>query len=148
MFSFRSRSLELLYSITAVSICQELFSSFFKSFRPFLNSRRPRGQLRYIITCLTICQPLKQTFLKSFSKRVLPSLTADPQSSDELSQIQKPRHFGQGLCWRYRSIPGRPTYCRACDSPPDCRRRKKAPIFPSGILLALSSFPDRSGIAT
>ena len=33
MFSFRSRALELLYSITAFSICQELFSSFFKLFQ-------------------------------------------------------------------------------------------------------------------
>ena len=33
MFSLRFRSLELLYSITSDSVCQELFSSFFKLFR-------------------------------------------------------------------------------------------------------------------
>ena len=33
MSSLRFRSLELLYSITSDSVCQELFSSFFKLFR-------------------------------------------------------------------------------------------------------------------
>ena len=32
VFSLRSRSLELLYSITTDSVCQELFSDFFKIF--------------------------------------------------------------------------------------------------------------------
>ena len=68
MFSFRSRSLELLYSITASTVCQELFSKFF-DFR--LSLWPPLvWQLFNFNTSKTVCQEvffvLFQTFRTMF----------------------------------------------------------------------------------
>ena len=69
----RSRG-ELAYYIMHDSICQELFSSFFKFFRGDRSSLRssfavqscPRGQLAYISTHLPICQYLFSSFFDLF----------------------------------------------------------------------------------
>ena len=64
-----------------------------------------------------------------------PSIVLPSQvSSGHLQAKKNPQPKLWGLCWHYRSVPGRPTYCRTVrDSPVDCHRRKKAPTFQSRL---------------
>ena len=58
----RGNPRNVMNSITADSVCQELFSSFLNFFRSCLNHSvscgRPRGQLAYISTAILLCQAL------------------------------------------------------------------------------------------
>ena len=64
-------SRQLAYTSTSHSLCQVLFSSFFKLFCSTLSSDFqllgcPRGQLGYTITCFLICQAVFLLFLTFF----------------------------------------------------------------------------------
>ena len=64
MFSLRFRSLELLHSITADPICQELFSKFF-DFRLSAMTAALR-QLFNFTTLKTVCQEVFSLFFQTF----------------------------------------------------------------------------------
>ena len=72
----RSRS-QLLHTSTSFSICQELFSSFFKFLFDVLVFAPSRRQLAYISRYLIVCQALFQVFQISFVSAVFRGPSSD-----------------------------------------------------------------------
>ena len=93
-------SLELLYLNTTKSLCQELFSSFFKLFQLRTSfsvvSGRSRLRLAYTIICLTICQALILSFL---TKNSGASFEA-PESDSQIIRHRRSGHSRHHFCDR------------------------------------------------